>query len=44
MKISFKKVNKGLFIFQILALVIMLFMASKGMKMLFTLLTGANAL
>jgi hypothetical protein len=44
MKISFKRFNKGLLIFQICALVIMLFMVFRAMKMLFTLLTGANAL
>ena len=44
MKVSFKKINKGLLIVQVLALVVLLLMVFKAMKMLFEMLTGANAL
>jgi hypothetical protein len=44
MKISFKKINKVLLIVQISALVLLLLMVFKALKMLFSMLTGANAL
>jgi len=44
MKVSFKKVNKVLFVVQISALLIALFMIVKALKMLFEMLTGANVL
>jgi hypothetical protein len=43
MKISFRKVNKLLLAVQISALVIALFMTVKALKIIFTLLPGANA-
>jgi hypothetical protein len=43
MKISFKKVNKGILMVQISVLAIALFMIVKALKMLFAVLPGANA-
>ena len=43
MKISFKKINRGILIVQILAFIILLLMVFKAMKILFSILTGTAA-
>jgi len=43
MKVSFKKVNKAFLVVQVSALIIALFMIIRALKLLFTILPGANA-